>query len=117
MGQTTQGYPYPEGTDRVADGDNAIKALAEAVDLRLGIVVCGFATITFPNAASVNLVVNFPAGAFIAPPRAVIIQPKDSTVFVTGVSSISATQFTAMFRHYQNAVNSYVCNFSWIAHS
>lgn len=26
------GFPYPTGTDRVADGDNAIQALAEAVD-------------------------------------------------------------------------------------
>lgn len=29
---TTHGLPYPLGTDRVMDGDNAIKALAEAVD-------------------------------------------------------------------------------------
>jgi hypothetical protein len=32
MGTTTKGYPYPEGTDRVMDGDNAIQSLAEAVD-------------------------------------------------------------------------------------
>lgn len=35
MGTTTHGYPYPEGTDRVADGDDAIQALAEAIDLHL----------------------------------------------------------------------------------
>lgn len=29
---TPNGLPYPVGTDRVADGDNAIRALAEAVD-------------------------------------------------------------------------------------
>jgi len=29
---TTKGYPYPVGTDRVMDGDDAIKALAEAID-------------------------------------------------------------------------------------
>jgi hypothetical protein len=29
---TTNGYPFPVGTDRVMDGDNAIEALAEAVD-------------------------------------------------------------------------------------
>lgn len=29
---TTKGYPYPVGTDRVMDGDNAIQALAEAID-------------------------------------------------------------------------------------
>jgi len=34
MGGTTSpyGFPYPTGTDRVMDGDNAIQALAEAVD-------------------------------------------------------------------------------------
>jgi hypothetical protein len=32
VGTTTNGLPYPEGSDRVADGDNAIRALAEAVD-------------------------------------------------------------------------------------
>lgn len=29
---TTHGLPYPIGTDRVMDGDNAMQALAEAVD-------------------------------------------------------------------------------------
>lgn len=34
MGGTTAplGFPYPTGTDRVMDGDNAIQALADAVD-------------------------------------------------------------------------------------
>lgn len=31
--QTAHGFPYPVGTDLLADGDNAIQALAEAVDL------------------------------------------------------------------------------------
>lgn len=31
-GQSTHGLPYPTGTDLVRDGDNAIKALADAVD-------------------------------------------------------------------------------------
>jgi hypothetical protein len=34
MGTTTNGLPFPEGTDRVADGDDAIKALANAVDAK-----------------------------------------------------------------------------------
>lgn len=33
-GTTTNGLPYPVGTDRVMDGDNAIQALAEAIDLK-----------------------------------------------------------------------------------
>jgi hypothetical protein len=30
--QTTHGFPYPVGTDRVMDGDDAIKALAQQID-------------------------------------------------------------------------------------
>lgn len=33
-GTTPGGLPYPTGTDLVRDGDNAIKALAEAIDPR-----------------------------------------------------------------------------------
>lgn len=38
MGGTTpiQSYPYPTGTDRVRDGDNAIEALARALDTDMG---------------------------------------------------------------------------------
>ena len=38
MGGTTPKYglPYPSGTDRLMDGDNAIQALAEKVELVLG---------------------------------------------------------------------------------
>lgn len=39
MGSTIRGLPYPLGTDRVVDGDNAIQALATAIDTR-PMVVC-----------------------------------------------------------------------------
>lgn len=32
MANTSHGLPYPLGTDRVMDGDNVIRALAEALD-------------------------------------------------------------------------------------
>jgi len=35
MGTTTGGLPWPEGTDLVRDGDNSIRALAEAIDPKL----------------------------------------------------------------------------------
>jgi hypothetical protein len=34
MGTTPHGAPYPDGTGKVVDGDNAIKALAEWIDPR-----------------------------------------------------------------------------------
>lgn len=33
MGTTADGYPYPEGTDMLPDGDDAIQALAESINL------------------------------------------------------------------------------------
>jgi hypothetical protein len=36
MGTTPGGLPYPDGADKVVDGDDAIKALAQAVDGKLG---------------------------------------------------------------------------------
>lgn len=35
-GMTARGFPYPTGTDRVADGDNAIQALAASIDAYWG---------------------------------------------------------------------------------
>lgn len=35
MANTTNGLPHPVGTDKVVDGDDAIRALAEAVDTRV----------------------------------------------------------------------------------
>jgi hypothetical protein len=35
-GTTPNGLPYPTGTDLIRDGDNAIQALAEAIDTRGG---------------------------------------------------------------------------------
>ena len=36
MAGSINGLPYPTGTDKVVDGDNAIRALAEAIDARVG---------------------------------------------------------------------------------
>lgn len=35
MANTSTGLPYPVGTDKVVDGDNQIKALADALTLQL----------------------------------------------------------------------------------
>jgi hypothetical protein len=41
---TANGLPYPVGTDRVMDGDDAIKALAQAVDSAVFVAPLMFAT-------------------------------------------------------------------------
>lgn len=35
MPTTTSGFPYPDGTDLVRDGDDVIKALAQAIEAKL----------------------------------------------------------------------------------
>ena len=64
---TPNGYPWPNGTEPVRDGDNAIKALAEKVDPRLPLGMTGiygnytvnasgFCTVTFPRRVAVGTV-------------------------------------------------------------
>lgn len=68
--QTARGYPYPVGSDRVMDGDDAIHSLASKVDANLGYGVWGkTVTITVPTLnVNTTAVVTFPAGMFAVPP-------------------------------------------------
>lgn len=73
MGSTTvDGLPYPVGTDRVMDGDDAMKALAEALTGRSARVATGSGSIT--GAANVvrALAITFPVGRFTAPPVVIV---------------------------------------------
>lgn len=67
---TANGFPYPLGTDRVMDGDDAIHSLASAVDALASASAAGVAPITIPAGAqnSGNVAVTFPAGRFVTPP-------------------------------------------------
>ena len=51
MPTNANGWPYPVGTDKVIDGDNAIKALADALPGRGGVEVTATDSVTVPNAA------------------------------------------------------------------
>ena len=57
MGTTSNGFPYPEPTDPIAAGADAIKALAQAVDLKRSAVVANHtvAQLVGPDAAWVNV--------------------------------------------------------------
>lgn len=76
---TPRGYPYPLGTDRVADGDDAIHNLALAIDAQLGKTVVGSPTIVgSPVGALATVVVTFPVGFFTATPF-VVCTPQAGT--------------------------------------
>jgi hypothetical protein len=76
VASTSKGFPYPLGTDRVADGDNAIQALAEKVDTAAGLHAAGSVTVTTTgaNPSEGAVAVTFPAGRFTAAPRVVLQQ-------------------------------------------
>jgi hypothetical protein len=69
MANTAKGYPYPVGTDRVMDGDDAIRNLATAVDTKAGLVASGtgVVVITAGNTPA-TAVITFPAGLFTQSP-------------------------------------------------
>jgi len=65
---TPLGFPYPVGTDRVTDGDDSIRALAEAVEAKIGIFRCGTVVVDTPTTSAGTVAVTFPAGLFTAIP-------------------------------------------------
>lgn len=96
MGATAKGYPYPEGTDRVMDGDDAIHALADAVDVKLGVAAAGSVTVAINAAASGTAAVTFPAGRFTAPPAVTATVNAGSVSYIAGIGSLTASGFTML---------------------
>ena len=77
MGSTTTrtGLPYPVGTDRVMDGDDAIKALAERLDGTTAAqasvpfaMAAGQSNVVISAATQGQVAVTFPAGRFTVIP-------------------------------------------------
>ena len=105
MANTPKGYPYPVGSDRVADGDNAIQSLAEAVDTNLGRAAQG--RVTMPNVptggGTVSAAVSFPASRFTANPRVLAncvsnLPVGDAGFALAWATGISATGCTINLR-------------------
>ena len=94
MGSVTSlGYPYPIGTDRVMDGDNAIQALAERINSHVGVLASGVVPVTIATAGTVGTAaVTFPVGRFTVAPNVTVTpqtgQPQNNAA---SVSTASAT--------------------------
>lgn len=94
---TPKGYPYPLGTDRVMDGDDAIHALATAVDTRLGVATAGNVVTPVPTALNqqTSVAVTFPVGLFTATPAVVLSNgggaPQQSAVSWSAVTTSGVT--------------------------
>lgn len=97
MGTTPGGLPYPEGTDLVMDGDEAIEALAKAIDPRLPPAYATGTTIVLniPAQSVSSIAVTLPAGLFTATPYVTLgINTSAPNVRGAGFSGVSMNGFT-----------------------
>jgi hypothetical protein len=72
MGTTAKGYPYPEDSDPVAQGAQAIKALATKIDSNAGVSASGSVSLNAAAQTVATVAVTFPVGRFTAPPSVVV---------------------------------------------
>jgi|SRR6185369_543 len=93
---TPKGFPYPLGTDRLADGDDAIHSLATAVDTKLGVAAAGNAAVNVTTGGTAStLAVTFPVGLFTAAPVCVCTyQLAATTNAAVSAQSPTTTGFT-----------------------
>lgn len=105
MATTAKGFPYPIGTDRVMDGDDAIKALAEAVGNYHGARIWATqVSVSVAAAASGNAAVTFPAGLFTAAPVCVASVALNSTAYFAICTGATASGCTATAVHRDGTV-------------
>ena len=93
---TPKGYPYPLGTDRVMDGDDAIHNLATAVETKLGVATAGTVNVNVVTGGTpASVAVTFPVGLFSATPNVVTTcvsgAPQNTPSGASGVSATGAT--------------------------
>jgi H-type lectin domain. len=118
MGTTAKGLPYPEPGDPVADGDDAIKALAEAVDDKAG-MVSGSVNVTATAAATATAAVVFPVGAFTAAPKVLVTSVNaisgSQTAWYTMANSVTSTGFNAVIAHRDGTATNAQITVHWLA--
>ncbi len=86
---TAKGYPYPLGTDRLMDGDNAIAALAAAVDSKSGVACSGQAQTAVPGGLNqyASVAITFPVGLFTVAPMVLVTNYGGGTNATLGAPS------------------------------
>lgn len=105
--QTTRtGLPFPVGTDRVMDGDDAIAALANRLDGSTGpfasvpfAMAAGQSNVTISAATQGQVAITFPAGRFTIVPvvQMTLQNAAASNVYaMRNTGTISTTGFTAV---------------------
>lgn len=95
---TPKGWPYPIGTDRVADGDDAMRAIAEKADAVVPMAqAAGFVAVNVAASVQGTAAVTFPVGRFTQSPIVVVSCSSHSTYLAAGTSA-AVGGFTAAVR-------------------
>jgi len=92
-GTTASGYPYPLGTEPVAQGDDAIHALADKIEANLRATAAGVVTITTVANTYTTVAVTFPVGRFTVAPTVVVswtTNAHNTTMLGCAATSITA---------------------------
>lgn len=113
-GTTAKGYPYPDPTDPIRDGADEIKALATAVDTRLGVMASGTVSLTTPASGAGTKDVVFPTGRFSAVPAVVVTLINTGSVISAGAptaTGVTATGFTMSY----NRGSAATFTLAWVA--
>lgn len=112
MGTTTNGYPYPEDTDPVAQGAQAIKSLATLTDTNLRISAAGTVSVNTAGVATAVASVVFPAGRFKNTPQ--VVTSTASTQWLSCPTGASTAGFTFNVRMYKdtNGAGALACYWS-----
>ena len=95
MPQTTRGYPYPDGSAKVGEFDLHVKALADAIEARLGRIDSGAVTITIEAVDTVYGADVVFAPPFQAPPHVAFAKQTGSPNQVdVSITNLTAAGFT-----------------------
>jgi hypothetical protein len=114
---TRLGIPFPDGTERVMDGDNAMGAIATKVDsLGLGFAMAaGITTINMGGTAGATLAVTFPVGRFTQPPVGSAVVAAGSANYFASIASVTAAGFTLYCSHRDSTTTSTAILCHWTA--
>ena len=110
---TAKGYPYPIEADPLANGNEAIQALASAVDTKSGVSASGGAQISFANVASASVTITFPVGRFTVAPA--VTAMTNSFNYITGANAPTTSAVVIYAGHRAATLSTIVLSVWWIA--
>lgn len=100
---TPNGYPYPESTDRVTDGADAIQALAEKIQTQLGAMHSGRVLVSIAAASLGTSTVTMPVGRFSETPN--VAAGAENTQYFAGITGSSTKTAITLYVRQQSGTS------------